>query len=86
MHFTKIKIGRILLIMLALFLLGFTHFLGGPYGLAKFFFLFFAIGGILFIFVMWRILSFANKLTKGAEKMGVKIEETIKVESTIVEE
>ncbi len=86
----KIKIGNSFLILLLLYILGYTHLLGGPYGFAKFLFVAFFVGVFGFFLFIWGLANFAKKtLEKEMDKFGGnKIEnenETIKVDAKIVE-
>ena len=66
-------------VLILLFILSFTTLLGGPFGLAKFFF-FVVLFGIL------SLGSFVWKLSKLAKRMTHKtVDETIKVTSEVIE-
>ena len=83
------KINRNFLILILLYFLGFTHFLGGPYGLAKFFFFFFLLGTLAFAIFVSGATIFAKRIFK--KRMGNfdnsanKEKETIKVDAEIIE-
>jgi hypothetical protein len=90
MRFWKIKIGgNTLLVLLILYLFGYTHLLGGPFWLAKFFFVLILAGALLF----WLIILFVARLSdrifkKQMNRFGSQIgkeEEKIKVDAKIIE-
>ena len=85
MYYKTIKPGKIILLLIIFYLLGFTHFLGGPFGLAKFIFFCILIGGVLFFFFLWKIVRFADKISKSVDEQGTNKNETIKVDATIIE-
>ena len=89
MHFKQIKIGNSFLILLALYILGYTHFLGGPYGLAKFLFLTILVFTLIFLFFVFGFISYIKKIFKKQVSNSYStIEEkgeTIKVDATIVD-
>lgn len=89
MYLKKIKLGNIFLILAVLYFLGYTHFLGGPYGIAKFFFVLILISAIIFGFFIFWSLSFIkntfNKKNKFNSKMQKENNETIKVDAKIIE-
>ncbi len=89
MYFRKIKIGNSFLLLIILYILGYTHLFGGPYFLAKFFFVLMLIGALVFSLFIWGMASFANKIfKKRMSNFGNKVEEkseTIKVDAKIVE-
>ena len=80
------KINKNFLIIILLYFLGFTGFLGGPYNLAKFFFFFFLFGTLVFtIFISGAgILIKRFFLRKNRIKNNNK-NETIKVDAKIIE-
>ncbi len=91
MYLRSIKFGNSFLLILLFFFLGYTHFLGGPYWLAKFLF-FVMIFGTLFISIFITGLSmFAGRALKKRMKIfrnskeHEKDNETIKVDAKIVE-
>jgi len=81
--------ARNFLLIILLYLLGFTHFLGGPYWLAKFFFFVFLIGVILFSVFAWGTIKFTSKIFKNnfnnSNSSQPEKEETIKVDAKIIE-
>ena len=84
------KISGNFLSLIILFFLGYTHFLGGPYGLAKFFFILILIGTFGFYFFMYGIALFAKKMLGRSINFGhkqntPKDNETIKVDAKIIE-
>jgi hypothetical protein len=80
------KINRNFLILILLYFLGFTGFLGGPYGLAKFFFFFFLLGTLVFaIFVSSAGFLTRRMFLRRKDKKIEKERETIKVEAEIIE-
>ena len=93
MYFREMKIGgNSFWILLILYFLGFTHFLGGPYSLARFFFILILVGTIAFFLILWSIAHFAKKVIKNQinnfnnENMQSKENiETIKVDAKIIE-
>lgn len=68
-----------LLVLIFLFVLGFTGFIGGPYGLFKFLFFLFLIPSIGVFLILFK----AYKIIKGGAKKVV--DNTLKVESKVVE-
>ena len=89
MHFGKIKIGNSFLLLVLFYFLGYTHFLGGPYWLARFYFILMLLGALFFFIFIWGILRFTKKMfQKQNDSFDKKIEEkgeTIKVDATIIE-
>ena len=84
--------GNSFWILLVLYFLGFTHFLGGPYGLAKFFFIFILAGTVIFFLVIFAIAMFAKKVIKNKmnnfnnkNNQTYENSETIKVDVKIIE-
>jgi uncharacterized membrane protein len=78
-----IKIIRVIAILVALYFFGYTSLLGGPFWLAKFFFVITAIGAIIFsIFsiFLWRIKIFSKKISMKSNE-----QETIKVDVEVIE-
>ena len=84
MNFKNIGLSRIFLLLILFYVLGFTHFLGGPFGLARFLFYCILIGFIILILFIWKILKFANKISKASKEQEIE-KETIKVDATIIE-
>ena len=89
MHIGRIKIGNSFLVLLALYLLGYTHFLGGPYGLARFFFIGFLICVALLVVFLWGMARFTKNIFKKQinnfdNKMNEN-NETIKVDAKIID-
>ncbi|MEI7765301.1 MAG: hypothetical protein WCI93_01810, partial [bacterium] len=64
MYSKKIKIGNSFLILLVLYFLGYTHFLGGPYGLARFFFVAFFVGVFAIFVFIWALARFTKRTLK----------------------
>ena len=87
------KISGNFLLLLVLFFLGFTHFLGGPYVLAKIFFFLMLFGTFIFSIIVIILSIFAGKfISKGFSifryrkiNEKAKNEETIKVDAKVVE-
>jgi len=75
-----IKVIKIIAILVALYFLGYTSFLGGPFWLAKFFFIITAIGAVIFSIFLWRIKIFSKKISVKSNE-----QETIKVDVKIIE-
>lgn len=66
------------MILLALYLLGYTRFLGGPYGLARFLFLILLIGAFVFFVIIYFLWSFfRRKITPKTEDEKIKVDVTI---------
>lgn len=71
--------------------MGYTHFLGGPYGLAKFFLWFFIIGTLFFSIFVTGLSFFAGRMIGkytgifSARKEVPKEGETIKVDAKIID-
>lgn len=90
MYLGKIKIGNIFLILVVLYFLGYTHFLGGPYGLAKFFFILILVGIVIFWLSIFSLVGFVRKIFrdkrgKFSEEVIEENNETIKVDAKIIE-
>lgn len=90
MYFRQMKIGgNSFWILLLLFLLGYTHFLGGPYGLARFFFVLILVGTVLLLLALWMIARFAKKVIdrgmNNFENKTIEENETIKVDAKIIQ-
>ena len=93
MNFKQMKIGgNSFWILLLLYFLGYTHFLGGPYGLARFFFVLILVGTLIFFLVLFIIAYFAKKVIKNQmnnfnnqNNQTEENSETIKVDVKIVE-
>ena len=90
MYLGKFKIGNMFLILIVLYFLGYTSFLGGPYGLAKFFFVVILIGVIIFWLSIFWLLGFVRKIFrdkrgKFSEEVIEESNETIKVDAKVVE-
>jgi hypothetical protein len=89
MYFKKIKIGNSFLILLVLYFLGYTHFLGGPYGVARFFFIGILIGTGVLILSLWAVARFTKKVLKNQmnnfDENVHSTNEPIKVDAKIVE-
>jgi membrane protein implicated in regulation of membrane protease activity len=89
MDFRKIKVGNSLILLIVLYFLGYTHFLGGPYGLAKFFFLVVLFGTLILLVTTWWVARFAKRLLKKqmekSRNMSEEKGETIKVDAKIIE-
>lgn len=93
MYFRKIKFGNTALVLLALYILGYTHLLGGPYGVARFFFVLILVGALVFWLTIFSIAGFTRRIYKkqirnfnrssGNAKGGE--EEKIKVDAKIIE-
>jgi len=80
------KINKNFIILIILFLLGFTGFLGGPYNLAKFFFFFFLFGTLLFVLFLSGVGIFLKRIFyKKKCKQNQAENETIKVDAKIIE-
>jgi len=84
--------GNSFWILLLLYFLGYTHFLGGPYGLAKFFFIFILAGTVIFFLVIFALAMFAKKVIKNQmnnfnnqNNSNEESSETIKVDAKIIE-
>jgi len=75
-----IKIIKVVVILIALYFLGYTSLLGGPFWLAKFFFVITAIGAIIFSIFLWRIKIFSKKISMKSNE-----QETIKVDVEVIE-
>jgi uncharacterized membrane protein len=76
-----IKISRTFIILVILFLLGYTSFLGGPFGLAKILFVLILIGTIIFSVFVWRLKTFSKNINIKQEAK----KETIKVDVKVIE-
>ena len=93
MYFREMKIGgNSFWILLLLYFLGYTHFLGGPYGLARFFFMLILVGTLAFFLILWAIARFAKKVIKNQinnfnnqNNQTEENNETIKVDVKIIE-
>lgn len=92
MYLRRIKIGNSFLILLVLFFLGYTHFLGGPYWLAKFLFIVILIGTLFLLLFVWGMVGFTKRIFKkrisdfDEKSHGVRGEnDTIKVDAKIIE-
>ena len=85
------KISGNFLTLIALYFLGYTHFLGGPYGLAKFFFILMIIGSFGFYFILLGLSLFTGRIIGkrikffSSKKYSQNKEETIKVDAKIIE-
>ncbi len=77
------KIGNTIFFffLILFYLLGYTNILGGPFGLGKFLFIITLIGVFIGLIFFWKISKLAQKISKPE----VKKDETINVESKIVE-
>lgn len=73
------KITRTIAFLIIFYLLGYTHFLGGPFWLARFLFVITAIGVIILFILMWKLVSFTRKVKVSTDK------ETIKVDVKVIE-
>ncbi len=67
------------LILGGFFVLGYTTFLGGPYGFFKFLFILSIVGIVGFSFVLYKIFSLIKRSTR------ILVDKTIIVESKVVE-
>ncbi|MCX6752467.1 MAG: hypothetical protein NTZ87_03140 [Candidatus Nomurabacteria bacterium] len=67
------------IIVCGFFILGFTTFLGGPYGFFKFLFVIFFLGILCVVYFIRKIYRFIKSITENA------VNDTIKVKSRIVE-
>jgi uncharacterized membrane protein len=76
-----IKISRFFIFLIILFFLGYTNFLGGPFGLAKFLFVVTLVGTIVFSIFLWRIKIFSKKISLKEEDK----KEAIKVDVKVIE-
>lgn len=68
-----------LTVLVLLFLLSFTTVLGGPFGLAKFFFWVILFGSVILGYTIVTLTRLARRMTKRA------VDDTVKVTSTIIE-
>jgi uncharacterized membrane protein len=90
--FFKSRGFSVLILLGLLYLFGYTHLLGGPFGLARFFFIIILIGTILLLFVFWKMWRLARKIFQASSQndfSGERLEATgeiIEVDSTLVEE
>jgi hypothetical protein len=90
MRFWKIKIGgNTLLILLILYLFGYTHLLGGPFWLAKFFFVLILAGALAFWLVILLVARLSDRIFKKqmgrSDLQGGEEGEKIKVDAKIIE-
>ena len=63
MYFRKIKFGNTFLVLLILYLFGYTSFFGGPYGLAKVLFIIMLLGAVIFFIFIYFVLNFIKRKT-----------------------
>lgn len=80
MYFRRIKIGNAFLVLLILFLFGYTSLLGGPYGLAKVLFIAMLVGAVIFFLFIYFVLNFIKRKTTLKPT-----DEKIKVDAKIIE-
>jgi len=66
-------------LLIGLFILGYTHFLGGPYGFFRFLFVVSIIGVFCFFYMLKKVYNLIKQTTKNT------LDQTIKVESKVVE-
>lgn len=80
MYFRRIKIGNTFLVLLILYLFGFTSLFGGPYGLAKVLFIVILVGAVIFFLFIYFVFDFIKRKTTLKPT-----DEKIKVDVKIIE-
>ena len=89
MYFRRIKFWNSFLVLLLLYFLGYTHFLGGPYWLARFLFILMLLGALFLLLFIWGIVRFLKRIfrrqTNNPDNPSLGESETIKVDAEIIE-
>jgi hypothetical protein len=76
-----IKINRTIIFLILFYFLGYTHFLGGPFWLARFFFVVTIIWTTFFMIFIWKLKIFSKKISVKSEERN----ETLKVDVKVIE-
>ena len=80
-----VKLVRTIIFLFIFYSLGYTHFLGGPYWLARFVFVITVVGMLLAVFFFWRLKIFSKKISIKTNSSYNESGETIKVDAKIIE-
>ena len=68
-----------IVILVLLFILSFTTIIGGPFGIAKFFFFVVLFGTLAFGLLLWKLSKIAKHITRKT------VQDTIEVSSKVIE-
>lgn len=74
------KISRTIIFLAIFYFLGYTHFLGGPFWLARFLFVVTVVGMIIVSIFTWKLISFSKKINTKSEETGI-----LKVDVKVIE-
>lgn len=74
------KISRTIIFLIIFYVLGYTHFLGGPFWFARFLFVTTLVGIIIFSIFMWKLVGLSKKGNVKREST-----ETLKVDVKVIE-